>query len=77
MDSWYPEMRADKAREKKAKKAILMDAAKESVNKLSTFSLILLVMGTAVDAADTKKYATTFETVRLKTPRVIHMTSSS
>lgn len=44
---------------RKAKKAMVIEAAKQSVNRLSTLSLILLVMGTAVDAADIRRYATT------------------
>lgn len=72
----YPEITADKARVKKAKNAILMDAAKASVNELSTLSLILLVMGTAVDAADIRRYATTYETIRSKR-KVIHRANSS
>lgn len=45
-------MIADKARVKNARKAILKAEAVESVNMLSCVSLILLVKGTADDAAE-------------------------
>lgn len=50
-------MSADSANEKKAKKAMLIPAAEESVNMLSAFSLNLFVKGTAEDAADINRYA--------------------
>lgn len=49
---------AETATEKKAKNAILIAEAEESVNMLSLFSLILFVKGTADDAADMSRYAT-------------------
>ena len=45
-------MIADDATARNAKNCMLMEAAKESVNKLSAPSLILFVMGTAEDADD-------------------------
>ena len=56
-DNLYPEITADKASVKKAKKAMLMEEAKESVNILSWDSRIPFVLGTADDAADIKRYA--------------------
>lgn len=52
-------MRADTARAKNAKNSMLIAATEESVNMLSLFSLILLVSGTADDAADNNMYAIT------------------
>lgn len=52
-------MMADSARNMNAKKDIVMVAAEESVNISSPFSLILSVIGTAVDADDIKRYAIT------------------
>lgn len=49
---------AETATEKKAKNAILIAAAEESVNMVSMFSLSLVVKGTADDAADMSRYAT-------------------
>lgn len=51
-------MRADKAREKKAKNSILIAEADESVNMLSAPRRMLFVNGTAAEAADSNKYAT-------------------
>lgn len=51
-------MAADKAKDKKAKKDIVTEAANESVKEESEPSLILFVIGTAVDAADISRYAT-------------------
>lgn len=48
-------MMADSARNKKAKKDIVMVAADESVNRVSPFSLILSVTGIDVDADDINK----------------------
>lgn len=45
-------MSAENANARNAKNCMLMEAAKESVNKLSAPSLILFVMGTAEDADD-------------------------
>lgn len=45
-------MRADKANVKKARNAMLMAEAEESVNMLSCDSLSLFVTGTADEAAD-------------------------
>lgn len=45
-------MAAEKAKEKKAKKDMQMEATKESVKMLSDPSLILFVIGVAEDAAD-------------------------
>lgn len=56
-DSLYPDKRAESARHKKAKKDVVMAAAEESVNISSAPSLILFVMGIAVDADDIKRYA--------------------
>ena len=50
-------MRAENARQKKAKKDIVMAAAEDSVNILSTATLILFVNGTAEDDADINRYA--------------------
>lgn len=50
-------MRADNASEKNAKNSMLIADADESVNMLSDPSLILLVNGTADEAADISKYA--------------------
>ena len=50
--SLKPEMRAESARQTKAKKAMLMDAADESVNTLSVPSRMRLVIGMAADSAD-------------------------
>lgn len=50
-------MRADTARQKKAKIDMLMAADEESVNMLSCPSLILFVIGIAEDADDIKRYA--------------------
>ncbi|PON94362.1 hypothetical protein TorRG33x02_098360 [Trema orientale] len=52
---YNPETRADKASVKKAKNAMLMAEAEESVNMLSCDSLILFVNGTAEEAADIKR----------------------
>lgn len=49
---------AETATEKKAKNAILIAAAEESVNMVSMSSLSLVVKGTADDAADMSRYAT-------------------
>lgn len=54
-------MMADRARNVKAKKDIVMVAAEASVNASSPFSLILSVIGTAVDADDIKRYAITWK----------------
>lgn len=45
-------MAADKAKDKKAKRDMEMEAATESVNMLSEPSLILLIIGIAEDDAD-------------------------
>lgn len=50
-------MRADKARVTKARKAMLMADAEESVNMLSCDSLILFVNGIADEADDINRYA--------------------
>lgn len=47
----------DRAKDKKAKKDIVTEAANESVKEESEPSLILFVIGTAEDAADICKYA--------------------
>lgn len=48
---------ANNASETNAKKPMLMAAAEESVNMLSTPSRMLLVKGIAADAADINRYA--------------------
>lgn len=53
----YPEIRDEIAKHKKAKNDMLMAAAEELVNMLSTFSLIRFVMGIAEDTDDIKRYA--------------------
>lgn len=58
LESLYPEIIADNASKMKAKNSMLIADAEESVNTLSCSSLILLVKGTADEAADIKKYAT-------------------
>lgn len=50
-------MRAKSARVTKARKAMLMEDAKASVNMLSCDSLILFVIGIAEDADDIRRYA--------------------
>lgn len=50
-------MRADKARVTKARKAMLMADAEESVNMSSCPSLMLFVNGIADDADDINRYA--------------------
>uniref|UniRef100_A0A0D9WFB6 Uncharacterized protein n=1 Tax=Leersia perrieri TaxID=77586 RepID=A0A0D9WFB6_9ORYZ len=54
--SLKPERRAERARQTKAKKAMLMDAADESVNTLSAPSLIRFVIGIAADTADISRW---------------------
>ncbi len=49
---------ADNPSERNARKAMLMAAAKASVNMLSAPSRMRLVIGTAEDAADINRYAT-------------------
>uniref|UniRef100_A0A803QFC7 WRKY domain-containing protein n=1 Tax=Cannabis sativa TaxID=3483 RepID=A0A803QFC7_CANSA len=51
----FLERRADKAKVKKARKAMLMEEAEVSVNMLSCDSLILFVNGTADEAADNNR----------------------
>lgn len=50
-------MRAKSARVTKARKAMLIEDAKASVNMLSCDSLILFVIGIAEDADDIRRYA--------------------
>lgn len=50
-------MRAKSARVTKARKAMLMEDAKASVNMLSCDSLILFVIGIAEDDDDIRRYA--------------------
>ena len=52
-------MRAENANTRNAKNSMLIAAAEASVNMLSPPSLMLFVNGTADDAADINKYATT------------------
>jgi hypothetical protein len=54
-----PDIRADKASATNAKKAMLIEAAEESVNMLSTPSRMRFVIGIAADSADIRMYAVT------------------
>jgi hypothetical protein len=51
-------VRAQKARATNARKAMLMEAAVESVNTFTTARLMRFVIGTAADSAEISKYAT-------------------
>lgn len=55
----YPVVRADSARQIKARKDMVIAAAEESVNISSPTFLIKSVMGIAEDAEDIKRYAIT------------------
>lgn len=57
LQSLYPEIRDEIAKETKAKNAMLIEAAEASVNKLSAPPLILFVKGIAAETADINKYA--------------------
>lgn len=57
LQSLYPEIRDEIAKETKAKKAMLIEAAEASVNRLSAPTLILFVKGIAAETADINKYA--------------------
>lgn len=59
-DSLYPDMRAESARHKKAKKETLMAPIEESANTLSDSTpLNLCVIGIADDTDDINRYVTT------------------
>ena len=57
-------MRAESARQTKAKKAMLIEAADESVNTLSEPSRMRFVIGIAADNADIRRYAVTCKNKR-------------
>jgi hypothetical protein len=84
LESLKPEMRAESARQTKAKKAMLMEAADESVKTLSAPSRMRFVSGTAADSADIRRYAVTCRGIveaakqaRLKNSRVKRLKNSS
>lgn len=59
LHSLKPDISDDKASATKAKKAILIEAAEESVNMLSTPSRMRFVIGIAADNEDISRYAVT------------------
>lgn len=59
VESLYPDIKADKEMEKNAKKAMLMEAAAESVNKLSITSRKSFVSSIAAEDAEISRYAVT------------------
>jgi hypothetical protein len=74
LESLKPEMRADSARQTKAKKAMLMEAADESVKTLSAPSRMRFVIGTAADSADIRRYAVTCKRIAeagLRIPEIV------
>lgn len=72
----------DNPRMKNAKNSMLMQAAEASVKMLSAPSLILFVIGTADDAADTNRYAVIYKIHSnnnkrlLKLPKLSNVVSS-
>lgn len=68
-------MIADTAIARNAINSMPIAAAEESVNMLSLFSLILFVSGTADDAADNKKYATTCNSKKKRSKNSINFMS--